>query len=115
MNVEDRLTKLESESRCWRRIALALAIVIGASLNCSRGTQTPSTRSAVADASKSGVTLDEIRARRLVIVNDKDETVAGLHSYASGAMLHLDATGGHRRVETRTPQPGACLAVLIPP
>jgi len=88
MNVEDRLTKLERENRNWRRVAFGLVVLVGASLCCTQGTQTPSvsasTSSALADASQSGRTLDTIRVRKLEIVNSKGEIVVTLSSLGEG-------------------------------
>jgi hypothetical protein len=95
MSIEDRLAKIERESRAWRRIALALALLIGASLSCTQSNQgppaSPSTPSALAEASQSGRTLDTIRARKLEIVNDVGETVALLADGPTGGFLEIEA------------------------
>jgi hypothetical protein len=92
MTVEDRLNKLERESKNWRRIALGLALVLGVSLVCSQGTQALTASQAFAAADNE--TFDTLRARQLHIVSPSGEVVAEFFGHDTGTDLvirHFDA------------------------
>jgi hypothetical protein len=95
MNIEERLAKLERGSRAWRRMALALALIIVVCLICSQATheaRSQTTSSGLASASQSGQTLDQIRAKSLEIVDDKGQRVALLTGTSDGgAVLFVSA------------------------
>ncbi|MEX1028284.1 MAG: hypothetical protein WD049_09825 [Candidatus Paceibacterota bacterium] len=97
MNIEDRLNKLERESKSWRRIALGLALVCGVSLSCSQGTNAPIPPRAYADDARAPGTstsevVDKIRTRQLEIVDAEGKMVASLTSVRSGSILFLGST-----------------------
>jgi hypothetical protein len=98
MSMEDRLAKIERESRTWRRIALVLALLIGASLSCTQSNQgppaSPSTPAASAQVSQADGILEVVRTRELQIVNDAGETVAGVEGTAKGGRLYVYADDG---------------------
>jgi len=106
MNIEDRLAKLERESKSWRRIALGLALVFGVSLSCSQGTQAPPASRAFAARDES---FDTIRAHTLEIVDASGEVVAALKGQATGASLRLSSTDdSHSEVYLSSTDGGVC-------
>lgn len=96
MDIEHRLLKLERETRRWRAIALATALVLGVTLSCTQGTNaptiSPSAAPAVADDRTPKATPGNLRATSLEIVNRKGQTVADLVAGDDGASLRFYAT-----------------------
>jgi len=82
MNIEERISRLERESRTRRWIVLGLALVVGAFLGCY--------------AISCVRTPDTVRAKNLEIVNDEGRTVASLAATKSGAWLGFSTTDGTR-------------------
>jgi hypothetical protein len=98
MTIENRVAKLEWKLLVWRWITIALGIVLGVFIYYSQTAKdvTPeSTGKRAYTAVQKDAGRELVRTKKLEIINDKGEKIAGIESLADdNAILYLDSNKG---------------------
>lgn len=95
MNIDERMSRLERESRRWRFLAVACLLIIGFWFSYTM----LSRNSAVeANGDNSASIPEEIRTNRLLIVNNDGETVGTFQAGKSGTFLDLKNPNSQDRI-----------------
>ena len=92
MNIEQRLAKLETEARRWRRFAICQAVAV-AGLTATLGSKAIRPDAARAAEAQPATAVNELRTKRLYVVNDDGKVAVDIYGTRDGCQALFDSVG----------------------